>query len=71
MVPIKNAVINSKLLVGSDLSMRDKYGLNLNKEENSHSFGSGSSFESFGSIGLDDALVILNPFEFTVSPELE
>ena len=49
--------------------MRDKYGLNL--KENSFSFNSGGSFESFGSIGLDEALVILNPFEFTVCPDLD
>ena len=69
MVPIRNAVISSKYFIGQDSSLRNKFGDGL--KENSHSFNSGSSFDSFGSLGLDEALVILNPFEFTVAPEMQ
>ena len=36
------------------------------KNENVRSFNSSNSFESFGSMGSDEAVVILNPCDYTV-----
>lgn len=42
---------------------------NKHLKQNSSSFGSVESFESFGSMEGDDPLVVLNPNDFTVQEQ--
>jgi len=44
------------------LSLREKYNL----KANSGSFNSTGSFESFGSMECDEALIIMNPSDYTI-----
>jgi hypothetical protein len=59
MVPINVSKINNSFLQG---------GL-LMRPGNKGSFGSTSSFSSFGSMDASDALIIVNPNEYTVSDQ--
>jgi hypothetical protein len=62
MVPIKSALVNNKLILGCDVNLWQKFG-------NKSSFTSVESFESFGSMGVEEGILIMNPGEYTVQPE--
>ena len=62
---VKTTIISNQFIFGRDQNLRAKYDLTGSK--NASSFGSTDSFESFGSMGNEDALVILNPCDYTVS----
>ena len=62
MVPIKNAIVNNKFVLGHDASLWRSFGL-------SSSFGSADSIDSFGSLGADEGILIMNPGEYTIYPE--
>jgi hypothetical protein len=62
MVPINNVQVDNHLILGKDEDLRKQYDLNLN----SNSFGSSNSFDSFGSMGTDEAIMILNPCDYTI-----
>jgi hypothetical protein len=59
MVPIKSATINNKFILGSDMVLYQKYAL-------TSSFASVESFDSFGSMGAEEGIIIMNPSDYTV-----
>lgn len=63
---IKTTVIDNKVIFGRDQTLRNKF-LSAPNNVNTSSFGSTDSFESFGSMENDEALLILNPCDYTVS----
>lgn len=63
MVPIFTSTIDNQLLKPKTVSAADMN--NINKSLNS-SFGSNDSFRSFGSMGTDEALIIINPCDYTI-----
>jgi len=67
LAPVKTTVINNNLVFGRDKCLRSKYDLSAKNNTNINSFGSTESFESFGSMEADEAILILNPCDYTVS----
>lgn len=63
MVPIFTSTIDNQLLKPKTVSPSDMH--NINKSVTS-SFGSNDSFRSFGSMGTDEALIIINPCDYTI-----
>ena len=66
MAPIRTAIVNNNLILGTDKDLRAKFFKNLGWKQSQSSFGSTESFESFGSMGEDEAVIILNPCDYTV-----
>lgn len=62
MVPIKSALVNNKFILGCDVNLWQTFG-------NKSSFTSVESFESFGSMGVEEGILIMNPGDYTVQPE--
>jgi hypothetical protein len=62
MVPIKSALVNNKLILGCDVNLWQNFG-------NKSSFTSVESFDSFGSMGVEEGILVMNPGDYTVQPE--
>ena len=61
---IKTAFISNKLILGPWFPE-----MKFNKDPKKKSFGSDSSFSSFGSMGTEDPVLILNPSGFTLDQD--
>ena len=67
MVPIAVSRIDNNLLnKGGFIKSSLRESTMKNKQNKVQSFGSNDSFSSFGSMGTDEAIIIVNPNEYTI-----